>query len=319
MAFTWADLGGSTYANPELSKQAEFISAKQSKVQQLAVSAGPLGLGKNHGDTVAMKIFGRISTSATTALSENAKVPMTTFPEYTVTATVYQRGIAVPWTKLREDLDRLDVNDTVIHALREHSSRTHNELAYNALVSGRSFCYTATSSSAGNFTTNGSPSGTTASNLYSYHYRDIRKNLMKYNVPAADGDNYVACITPSQYMTLLGDSTAGGFVDVAKYGSKAEGLLNGEVGSYMKIRFVVDNDIIPDNIGSGSAYGSGFITGLDALREITVQPMMLIANMNVGGDFNRQRAVAWLSLMGWKVPWNYTSHGEGRVCHITSA
>lgn len=319
MALTWADLGGSIYANPELSKQAEQISAKQSRMLDLVTPGGPIALGKNHGDTVGTKIFGRITTSATSALSENAKVPMTTLPEYTVTATVYQRGIAVPFTQLRQDLDRLDVESPIINALRDHSSRTHNELIYNALVAGRSFCYVPLTSSTGNFTSNGTPSGTKASNLNGFHLRELRRRLQQYNVPGADGKNFIMVITPGEEASILGDSATSGFVDVKKYTSSADGLLNGEIGTYMGFRFTVDNDILPDNIGSGSVYGSAIVVGLDACREIVASPMQLLSNMNLGGDFMRQKAIAWLSVLAYKTVWNYTSHGEGRVCHVTSA
>lgn len=320
MALNWEDLGGSIYANPKLSEEAEFISTQMMRMKDLTVPAGNMALGLNNGDSVGIKLWGRISGVATTALTESVRVPMATPPEYTVSATVYQRGIAVPWTKYREDLDRLGVEDVVVHSLNEHSARTHNTLIYNEAVAGRSFCYSATSGTAGTFTTNGTPSGTAASNLNGFHVRNIVKNLKKNNVPFADGNNYLAAVSPSSMMGLFDDSTAvNGFVDVAKYTSQADGLLNGEVGKYFNVRFIEDNQVIPDNIGSSSLYGSGFVVGLDAIREIVARPMELLANMNLGGDFLRQKAIAWLSVLTYKAVWNHTSHGEGRICHITTA
>jgi len=100
----------------------------------------------------------------------------------------------------------------------------------------------------------------------------------------------------------------------------ADGLLEGEIGSYMKIRIMEDNHtaVLPDAIGASSLYGSGFVCGFDACREILVYPMELLANTNLGGDFGQQKAIAWLSLLAYKTVWNYTSHGQGAVCHYTS-
>lgn len=323
MSLFWDDLSGGYFANPELSKQARIVASKQSRFYDVVTPGEDLHLGKNSGDSVAFKMWGRITGTATTALSENQKVPMVTPPEYTATAQVYQRGIAVPWSGLRQDLDRLDVESTVVHLLKEHSSRTHNQLIYDALIANRSFCYVATSATAKSITDNGTPSGTAASNLNGFHARQIALHMNKRNTPYFDGENYVLIGSPTLISGMFEDSTAvTGFVEVKKYTSSADGLLNGEVGQYHNLRMVKDNDVLGgslDAIGSSSLYGSGVVCGLDACREIMVKPMELIAQMNLGGDFGRQNAIAWLSLLGYKTVWNYTSHGQGAVMHITSA
>lgn len=324
--FTWADQGGGTYANPELSSKLRFQNSLQSRFFECVEPGGDVALSKNHGDTVALKLWGRNTTVATTALSETGTVPYITLPEYTVTAQVFQRGVAMAWTGQREDLDRLAVEDPIIHGLKDHSSRTHNKLIYDALVAGRSFCYTPLSASTGNFTTNGSPTGTAAVNFSGFHVRNIVKNLKKYNVAPFDGDNYLCIGSPTMLAGLFEDgSVSGGFVDVQKYSpTYADGLINGEIGKYFKTRFVEDNDVLNgslDAIGSGSAFGSGFFLGAEACKEISVYPMELRANMNLGGDYGRQKGIAWLSLLAYKTIGNYTTHGIGfgSVCHYTSA
>lgn len=314
-AFTWADQGGGTYANPELSKEARMISALNSRFFEVAETDGDLALSKNHGDSVAVKLMGRISGTATTPLSETQTVPFGSFPEYTVTATVYQRGFALAFTEQRLDLDRLDIESPIIHALKEHSSRTHNKLIADALTSGRSYCYTPTSASAGHFTTNGTPSGSIGSVPNGFHLRKVSKELRKYNVQPFDGKNFVAIGSPTWCAGVFEDSTAvTGFVDVLKYSSKADGLINGEVGTYFGIRMVEDNDVLGG--AADGTYGQAFICGAEACKEITVYPMELRANLNLGGDFSRQKGIAWLSLLAFKGGlWNHTSHGVGSVLH----
>lgn len=321
MSLSWAEVESGIYGNPELSDELRFQATKKMRCYDLVTPASDFALGKNSGDTIGFKLAGRISGTATTALSEFVPVPMYTIPQYEVSFTVYQYGIAVPWTGLREDLDRLSVEDLTMHALKEHSARTHNALIYNALVAGRSFCYSATGAATFTLTTNGTPSGTAAAGFSLYHARKIRLNLVKYNVPPADGENYHAVCSPTVIDGLLGDGSSAnsGYIDVAKYAGKADGILNGEVGMVQKLRLVEDNDVMPDAIGSGSAFGSMFVVGFDACREVMVYPMQILINTNLGGDFGRQKAAAWLSLLGYKTPWIYTTHGQGTVLHYTTA
>lgn len=322
MALSWAEIESGIYGNPELSLESRFVASKMTRLNELVTPGEDFYLGKQSGDTVGFRLVSGLTVDGTTALGEFQKIPMTKPTTYDATAIVYRRGVAIPWTGVREDLDRLDVEDTSVHALQEHSARTHNKLISDALIAGRSFCYTPTSSSAANFTTNGTPSGTMAANYSAFHARQITKQLLKYNVPHADGEYYHAAISPTMYMNLFDDVGVNGFVDVKKYSpGGADGAMSGEVGTYMQVRYIVDNDsnALADGIGSGSAYGSGIFCGLDACREVVVYPMQLLVNMNLGGDFGQQKAIAWLSFLTYKTVWIYASHTQGVVLHYTTA
>lgn len=320
MSISWSESESGLFGNPELSKKSRFIATKMMKMYEAVTPADDFFLGKKSGDTIAFRLWGRIPGTAETPLSEFQKVPMVTPPSYEASAIVYRRGVAVPFTKLREDLDRLTTEDVVIHSLQEHSGRTHNKVIYDAAVAGRSFTYVPTSASAATFLATGSVAATAAANYSAFHARGVKLKLTQYNVPFADGENYQAIISPIMYDNILGDVGVNGWVDVKKYASGgADGILNGEVGSYLNVRYAVDNDVLPDGIGSGSAYGSGFFFGYDAIREVPVYPMELLANMNLGGDFGQQKAIAWLSCLTYKTVWVYSTHGQGTVLHYTSA
>lgn len=320
MSMSWSEIESGILGNPELSDEARFIATKMMKLYELVTPATDFALGKKSGDTVGFELVGRIAGTSETPLSEFQKIPMGTLPRYEATGQVYQRGISLPWTQLREDLDRITVEDKVVHALKEHSARTHNKVIYDALVSGRSFTYVATGAATKAFLTTGSVAATAAAAYTAYHARQIRLQMKKYNMPPADGTNYHAVVSPTMYMNLFDDVGVNGWVDVKKYAAGgADGVLNGEVGMYQNTRYIEDNDALPDAIGTGSAYGSGFFAGYDACREISVYPMQLVYNGNLGGDFGRQKAMAWVSLIGMKVPWIYNSHGQGSLLHYTSA
>jgi N4-gp56 family major capsid protein len=321
MSISWTELSGGIYVNPELSSQARHVAAYSTRLYDLVTPADDFFLGRKHGDTIGFKLFGRIAGTSETGLGEFQKIPMATMPQYEVTATVARRGIAVPWTGLREDLDRLSVEDAVIHGLKEHSQRTHEKVIYDALVAGRSFTYVALTASTQQVRTDGTVISSANANFSAYHARRVKLTLTQYNTPFADGSNYLAVVSPTMWMNFFDDVGVNGYVDVKKYaGGGADGVMNGEVGSYQGIRFIEDNTttILPDAIGTGTAYGSGFFVGADAVREIPVYPMQLLANTNLSGDFGQQKAIAWLSLMAYKTVWNYTTHGQGVVLHYTS-
>lgn len=323
MSISWAELSGGIYVNPELSSEARHVSAYSTRLYDLVTPAADFFLGRKHGDTIGFKLFGRIAGTSETALGEFQKVPMATMPQYEVTAQVSRRGIAVPWTGLREDLDRITVEDAVIHGLKEHSQRTHEKVIYDALVAGRSGTYVMEAGGATfTKTSDGTVAATAGAKFSAFAARQAKLDLTKKNTPFADGSNYLCVCSPTMWMNFFDDVGVNGYVDVKKYASGgAEGVMNGEVGTYMGIRFIEDNttSILPDAIGTSSLYGSGFFVGADACREIPVYPMQLLANTNLSGDFGQQKAIAWLSLLTYKTVWNYTSHGQGTVWHYTSA
>lgn len=320
MSLNWTELGSDSYANPELSKQARMVARKASKLYEIVEPASEFSIGKKSGDKVAVKLFGRISGTAESALSEFTKVPLGDLPEYTVSITATQKGYGLPLTGTRKDLDRIDIESAIIKALQDHAARTMNKICRDALVAGRSFTYVPLTASTYNFTTNGTPSGTAAVAFTLFHLRKMKYEAKKVNMPMFDGSNFALYASARVEDDFHQDVGANGFVDISKYDpSKVNGLLAGEVGKAGNVRVVVDNDQLVNNIGSGSVFGEAFLVGADTLREVLVYPMHFRSQGNLGQDFGRQFATAWLLFSGVSAVWNYTSHGQATYVHFTSA
>lgn len=317
---TWSEIEPTVYGNPELSKEARMIARPQTRMYEAVEVASEFQIGKKSGDKVAFRLVGDIPELADTPLLETQKIPFGEAPEYHRTGTVYRRGYATPFTGTREDLDRLNTESQIVKALRNQAAKTKNKVIYDVAVAGRSFCYTATSASTLGFTTNGTPTGTAAAAFSMFHLRKLLLKCNEYNIPAADGTNYWFFGSPKIEDDLLQDTAANSFTSIAKYDpSRVGGLLNGEIGKVGRVRFVIDNHIIANSIGSGSAFGSGFLFGADAIKEIMVYPMHFRVQLNLGGDFGNQKAIGWQSFDGFVVPWNYTAHGQGSIIHYTTA
>ena len=320
MTTTWQSLSGTSFANPELSKQGRQVNEKILTLLNVVDPAGDLFLGKKSGDTVAFRIYGRIAGESTTAIAEQDTIPFTDLPEFHGTGSVDRYGIAIRWTGEREDLDRLDTESPIVNALREHNGRVESKLIYNELVAGRSFGYVPLTATTADFQTDGTLGSAAAVPFTFWHAQNIAKNLIKNNTPFADGENYVCTSSTTMYFDMLMDREAQGFIDVKKYASGgAEGVLRNEKGMVGQLRLVLENHTLDDGIGTGSAFGSGFVTGAEAIKELPVYPMELRATMDLGGDFANQKAIAWQMLKGFKVAFNFSTHGQGSVLHYATS
>jgi N4-gp56 family major capsid protein len=323
MSQTWNSIEGSIYGNAELSRQSRLIALKKTKLLDAVDPAGEFRLGRKSGDKVGFRLVGRLANTAHTALAESDTVPFDKPPIYHGTGQVFRYAQAIPWTGTRDDLDRLDVKETNIATLRDHAARTINKIIYDVLVAGRSFTYVATGTDASPthaWLDDGTVSASAASNYSLFHARKIKLRANQNNIPPADGDNYFFYGSPRIEDGIFNDTGGNGWVDVAKYDpARVQGVLEGEIGKFSKLRHVIDNDVIADNIGGSNDLGSGFILGEEAVKEIMVYPVHFRVNMNVGGDFGNLQAIAWQAMLGYKVVWNYTSHGQGSVIHYTSA
>jgi N4-gp56 family major capsid protein len=316
----WNEVKPSVFGNEKLSNKLRVIAERKMKCASVVAPAGDLFLGKKAGDSIGLRLMGRISGVGTTPVGETDPVPFSKPPYYYLTAQVKRYARAVAWTGEMQDLDRMDIKDPSTKALTDHYGRTVNALVHAELLAGRSYCYVPLTSSTGNFTTNGTPTGTAGAAMSLWHLQNIARNLSKNNAPPADGDNFLAVISPTFRFNILQDNTTNGFVDVKKYSSGgAEGVLKNEIGKVSGFRLFEDNDVLADGIGTGSAFGSAFIVGHDAIREVPVYPMHLRFNANLGGDFGNQAGIAWQMVCTWKSIWNHTAHGQGGICHVTTA
>lgn len=329
MSQNWtADVSGTNYGNPELSKQELTLAYKQMRLVDAVTPAKEYALGKQSGDKVAWRILGRISGVATTALAEYQKVPFAKPPEYHASATVSRYATAIAVTQLRRDLDRIDVDEANIRVLRDHLARTHNRLIWTALKNGRSFSYVPTGSASSPThafaATSSMPANDAARNPLLFDFRKIARYFETYNVPTADGEGYFCFCSPIFKEGVLSDTGANGFVDVKKYASGgAEGILNGEIGTVHGFRLVMDNDAmnqsgVSEGIGSGSVFGTAFFLGADACKEVSVYPPHFRLKTDLSNDFNNQSGVAWQSLLTYAVEKSYASHGEGSILHFAS-
>lgn len=70
-------------------------------------------------------------------------------------------------------------------------------------------------------------------------------------------------------------------------------------------------------LGSGTAFGEAVFFGGDAVREGIVIPEEI--RIDLPKDFGRDQGIAWYYLGGFVKTWDYSTDGETRIIHVTSA
>lgn len=315
MSATWTEISAGVFGNPELSMQARHLAAKQTRCFEVVSPATDFNIGKNSGDRVTARIVGRLSTLGDTALTELQPVPTFQTPIFEVTGQIYRRALGVLWTGERADLDRLSVRDETIKVLRDNAARTRNKVIYDAFVAQRSFGYVPTAAATKTFTSDGTVAATANSGFNWWHAITATEQLDLVNSPPADGNNRIMIGRPELESNLLKDTTAGYYVDIAKYSEGMVGeVLNGEVGKIGRLRLIIDNDVFP--VTASNSNPTGFIVGFEGMKQILgPYPLHFRVQLNVGMDFGNQSGIAWQSLEGFKAPKNHTTHGEGSICH----
>jgi len=93
-------------------------------------------------------------------------------------------------------------------------------------------------------------------------------------------------------------------------------LAAGEVGTYYETRFVRENNVLSNVLGTGSVFDEAVFFGNDAVREgvATLEEIRI----KLATDYGRDQGIAWYALLGFQKVWDFSSDGETRIIHVTS-
>lgn len=125
------------------------------------------------------------------------------------------------------------------------------------------------------------------------------------NIPTWPDGSYHAFIHPNAVYDLMSDTTAGGWIEAAKY-AQPENLLNGEIGKYAGVRFIETNvgtSFIDAGATSSDVYATTFcgpeFFAFGDLQSLTAYMV------NPGGDHSdplgQKAQVGWKAMWGAKV------------------
>lgn len=272
-----------------------------------AKDATDKGLGK--GDKFNWNVYSDVQQGGG-QLQESQMMPVTNFTIVQQQLTITEYGNSVPYTGKLDNLSKQPVGEIVNKALKNDATKTFDGAA-NAQFRASSLKVAPTG---GNSTTSvtvvqsGSIGITNATALTNLHVKAIADAMKERNIPAYQGNDYIAIAWPTTLRTFKN-----ALESVHQYVDQGFRLiLNGEIGRYEGIRFIEQTNIAKGGAENASAWNfrnpvpwtngaSDWVHffGEDTVAEALVIPEEIRGKIPV--DFGRDRAIAWYYLGGFGI------------------
>ncbi len=236
MSWTY-DATTGVYKNRALSSDIRMAAIAETKFMEF-VKVEPGAPGKGKGESVTIARIANLTVPTSDALTELERIPEDEFSMSTQAITVIERGRAVPYTSLSNDLGALDMENTVQKVLRNQLALRLDNVACDAFQEGQ---YKVIPDGVASLTadTDGTASTTAAANLNTYHVSQIRDILFTtLNVAPAAGGNYVGLVSTKAKRGLMSDPNWEKWKTPNNPGAKSAG----DLGIWEGIRFVEINN-----------------------------------------------------------------------------
>ena len=205
------------------------------------------------------------------------------------------------------DLAQLDSPHDLIAIASERLSRAATESMDNiirdVINQGTNVMYAGDAASRGALGTGGND------NVAGLTIKKAVAKLKAANVPTFADGFYRAIIHPAVEFDLLTDTSANGFLEATKY-TKSLDLLNGEIGAYAGVRFMVSpNAAVFTGAGASSAdVHSTFVFGPDAY---IVGDSQTLQSYFVAPGGDHSDPIAQIATLGFKMRFGAILRGEG--------
>jgi N4-gp56 family major capsid protein len=309
-----ADAPSGVYKNHKLSSKIRFAAIADSKFMQFVKPEA--GYGRKKGESITITRVSNVTVPTDDTLNENVRIPEDNISLSTQAIAVSERGRAIPYTSLSDDLASFDLAGAIQSKLRDQLSLAMDIRASAAFKEGMVKAIP-TGISALTFDTDGTASSAATVNLNMYHVEQIRDYMFgTLHIRPFVQDDYVALISYKAKRGLMNDPA---WKDWQKYTDPSK-KFNSEVGRIENIRFVEVNhtSALSATKGTGSVLGEGVFFGQDPVSMAVVADPELRAKESE--DYGRSKGVAWYGIYGYGQIWSDSANaGEARVVHLTSS
>jgi N4-gp56 family major capsid protein len=209
----------------------------------------------------------------------------------------------------------LSVTDASVISLTNHGRRYIDRLAAQPFITA-DVIYTPTGTvSAKSFalSTTGTPAAT-ASREFSYYDHQNIMDLMKgtYNIPGFMGDDYV-CVATTRFLRGLRTDTE--LVSIRKY-DDPKLILSGEVGNLEGCRFLHENHVQNNSVGTNGVLGEAVYIGADPVIMLETFPFEIQAA--TPDMWGRIRALRWVWWGGFARVWSWATDAATRIIRVAS-
>lgn len=309
--FQWVfDVGSGTYKSHAMSRRLYMAAIEDTEFMD---HVRPVeGFGRKKGESVTLTRIATIAEPDSADLAEGERIAEDEFALSTVAITVSEKGRAVPYTSLSDDLSFFNLENPIQSKLREQLKLSMDTAAAVAFRAAK-IKYAPTGATANNIATNGTFGAAATVNMNMWHVEEIRDYLYDTLRAPKIGDSYIGIF---RSLGLRGIKRDSDFEEWHKYTSPTK-KFNSEVGRLEEIRFIETNhDKALRKVGTSSVLGEGVVFGADAVAMAEVLSPELRAA--IPGDFGRAKAVAWYGIYAFGQIWDTGNAGEARVVHVGS-
>lgn len=300
------NLGG-YFSNPPLSAKNRVIAQPTMKFRAFVdVSSA---IGSKNGEIFLYDKISNIQTQGS-SLTETSTVPKSNFLITQGSLTLKEWGNSIPYTFKVDKLSQLSVPDNIRTALRNDWAKTlDSAVKAQFITADHKVVITTTASTT--ITSDGTATATATGNTSDKNVRDIVDSMKKNNVPKRAGGNYVA-ICSTNFIRGVYD-----YFEPKANLTEMSTAVNGVVGNYYGVTFIEETNTLSNALGSATGSGEAVFFGADAVHEGMVVPEEFRAD--VPKDLGRDKLIGWYGLMGFQKTWDYSTDGDSRIWHVTSA
>jgi len=303
--------GGYMYSD-NLSNYIRMELQPRTKFRNLA-DAKDDAIGLHKGDTYRWNRYSKLANRGG-PISELQKMPETKFTVGQNSMTIGEFGNSVPFTGKLSDLAEHDVEAIIDQSLRDDAKSTLDRMVAKEFFKTplRVAPTTGTSTTAITLTTNSATATTNNVELGTGHIKAISDTMKDRNIPAYDGDDYVA-ITHATTMRTFKNSLE----SIHQYTSEGINMIfKGEVGRYENFRFIEQNEV-PKGHANDAAFNEttgsanyiydatddawnnaksswALFFGSDTVIEAPAIPEEIRGKLP--GDYGRDKGIAWYYL-----------------------
>ena len=306
MAWQW-DAPTGTYRNHTLSEKIREAAAAEALFSQF-VSPEP-GYGKMRGEAVTITRFSQLPLAS--RVSETQRLPEGRPAISTKTVTVSEWGYKSPMTELEELLSAYDVRSKIQRMLKTQMRLTMDKMVADALKTTPIKVVNVAGTPG--FASNGTPSGTTDTNVTVVLLRSIRDYLAgTLKAPPYKNGNYVGILSTKAARGVKNDTEYRNWLSP----TQSAPFTNGRMVDVEGITLFETNhfNALSNAMGAGGVAGEALFFGDDGGFLATVLDPEL--RIGLSEDLGRFREIGWYGVLEAGLTWDTAA--ESRVVHFTS-
>ncbi len=201
------------------------------------------------------------------------------------------------------------MNDLHLKLIRNDWSKVLDSAAATQFKSGKLIAVSTTTASTV-FTTNGTATATADANMSDKNVRDIVDYMKMKKIPMY-GSEYIGIVSINAKRGLFD------YLQALMAYTTPEYMYTSEQGKYYDTRFVEENSVLSNIVGSNTNKGEAIFFGDDAVVEA-----MAIAEeirWDPASDLGRSITCGWVAETEFGKPWDYTTNTEEHIVYMKSA